>query len=217
MSDQKATHLTAAGKVRLRKDGNRWHWINRPRGIDHTFTFLDESTLPYGPFEYITRQTQGDFTLQDERDGTLWKDAGIATSQADYRSLNRALARHRLSCYSFRHAFGSDLKAWITDPTTANPKGAAHFAAQVMGHRSTESLAFYGTRAGSRRRGRPPIWAVSATEADLIREKSPAYRRSRRLPLVSSHARGSAPPPPAPKQQPAPRARVLPKPRPPWA
>ena len=24
MSDQKATHLTAAGKVRLRKDGNRW-------------------------------------------------------------------------------------------------------------------------------------------------------------------------------------------------
>ena len=68
----------------LEKNGNRWRWINRPLGIDHTFTFLDESTLPYGPFEYITRQTQGDFTLQDEREGTLWMDAGIATSQADW-------------------------------------------------------------------------------------------------------------------------------------
>ena len=68
----------------LEKNGNRWRWINRPLGIDQTFTFLDDSTLPYSPFEYITRQTQGDFTLQDERDGTLWMDAGIATSQADW-------------------------------------------------------------------------------------------------------------------------------------
>ena len=68
----------------LEKSGNDWRWINRPLGIDQRFTFLDESTLPYGPFEYITRQTQGDFTLQDERDGNLWMDAGIATSQADW-------------------------------------------------------------------------------------------------------------------------------------
>jgi len=68
----------------LTRDGNRWHWINRPLGINHTFTFLDESTLPYGPFEYITRQTQGDFSLQDERDNDLWMDAGMITSQADW-------------------------------------------------------------------------------------------------------------------------------------
>ena len=68
----------------LTKDGNRWHWINRPLGIDRSFTFLDESTLPYGPFEYITRQTQGDFSLQDERDNDLWMDAGMVTSQADW-------------------------------------------------------------------------------------------------------------------------------------
>lgn len=68
----------------LEKSGNRWRWINRPLGIDHSFTFLDDSTLPYGPFEYITRQTQGDFSLQDERDGTLWMDAGMITSQADW-------------------------------------------------------------------------------------------------------------------------------------
>jgi hypothetical protein len=55
-----------------------------PQWFGHSFTFLDESTLPYGPFEYIMRQTQGDWTLQDERDGTLWMDAGIATSQADW-------------------------------------------------------------------------------------------------------------------------------------
>jgi hypothetical protein len=68
----------------LSKAGNRWHWVNRPLGIEQAFTFLDESTLPYGPFEYITRQTQGDFTLQDERDGSLWMDAGMVTSQADW-------------------------------------------------------------------------------------------------------------------------------------
>ena len=68
----------------LTRDGNRWHWINRPLGIDHRFTFLDDATLPYGPFEYITRQTQGDFSLQDERDNDLWMDAGMVTSQADW-------------------------------------------------------------------------------------------------------------------------------------
>ena len=68
----------------LTRDGDRWHWINRPLGIDHRFTFLDASTLPYGPFEYVTRQTQGDFSLQDERDNDLWMDAGMITSQADW-------------------------------------------------------------------------------------------------------------------------------------
>ena len=68
----------------LHKDGNRWHWINRPMQIDQTFTLLDETTLPYGPMEYITRQTQGDFTLQDQRDDNLWIEAGMVTTQADW-------------------------------------------------------------------------------------------------------------------------------------
>lgn len=142
----------------------------------------------------------------------------LATTPADYRSLNRALARHGLSCYSFRHALGSDLKAWVCAPATAaymKPGEAAKAAAQVMGHRSTESLAYYGTRAGSRQGGRPPLWAASATEADLIREKSPAYRHTRSLPLVRFPARTSAPPPSAPKNKPAPGARAFPKPKPP--
>jgi hypothetical protein len=68
----------------LHKDGQACHWINRPLGIDQKFTFLDESTLPYGPMEYITRQSQGDFTLQDQRDENLWMDAGMVTTQADW-------------------------------------------------------------------------------------------------------------------------------------
>ena len=68
----------------LTRDGNKWHWINRPLGIDQHFTFLDESSLPCGPLEYITRQTQGDFTLQDQREDNLWMDAGMVTTQADW-------------------------------------------------------------------------------------------------------------------------------------
>ena len=68
----------------LHKNGNQWHWINRPLEIEQKFTFLDETTLPCGPLEYITRQTQGDFTLQDQRDDNLWIDAGMVTTQADW-------------------------------------------------------------------------------------------------------------------------------------
>ena len=68
----------------LHRDGNKWRWINKPLGIDDTFTFLDNTTLPYGPMEYITRQTQGDFAVLDQRDNNLWMDAGMVTTQADW-------------------------------------------------------------------------------------------------------------------------------------
>jgi dimethylamine monooxygenase subunit A len=64
--------------------GDRWRWINRPLGIDQSFTFGDPSTLPYEPMEYITRQAQGDFCIVDQRDGNLWMDAGMVTTQADW-------------------------------------------------------------------------------------------------------------------------------------
>jgi hypothetical protein len=68
----------------LEKSGDRWHWINRPLSIDQIFTFGDPATLPYPPMEYITRQSQGDFCLVDQRDGNLWMDAGMVTTQADW-------------------------------------------------------------------------------------------------------------------------------------
>lgn len=68
----------------LTKNGERWRWINRALGIDDTFMFGDRSTLPLEPFEYITRQAQGDFCIVDQRDGNLWMDAGMVTTQADW-------------------------------------------------------------------------------------------------------------------------------------
>ncbi len=68
----------------LHRDGDRWHWINKPLEIEQKFVFLDETTLPCGPMEYITRQAQGDFALLDQRDENLWMDAGMVTTQADW-------------------------------------------------------------------------------------------------------------------------------------
>jgi len=71
----------------LTKNGDEWRWVNRPMNIDDTFNFGRADTLPYPPFEYITRQVQGDFTIQDQRDDNLFMDGGMVTSQADW-SLN---------------------------------------------------------------------------------------------------------------------------------
>ena len=71
----------------LERQSDRWHWINRPLGIESKFTFGDPTTLPYEPLEYVTRQAQGDWCVLDQRDGTLWMDAGMVTTQADW-SLN---------------------------------------------------------------------------------------------------------------------------------
>lgn len=68
----------------LHRDGDKWRWINRPLEIDDSFIFGDAHTLPYEPFEYITRQAQGDFTLQDQRDDNLYVDGGMVTTQADW-------------------------------------------------------------------------------------------------------------------------------------
>ena len=68
----------------LTRNGDRWRWINRPMGIDDSFTFGDPSTLPYPPMEYITRQAQGDFCIVDQRNDNLWMDAGMVTTQADW-------------------------------------------------------------------------------------------------------------------------------------
>jgi hypothetical protein len=68
----------------LSRDGDRWTWTNRPLGLHDRFVFGDARTLPYAPFEYITRQAQGDFTLQDQREDNLFMDGGMVTTQADW-------------------------------------------------------------------------------------------------------------------------------------
>jgi hypothetical protein len=68
----------------LAKQGTRWNWTNRPLGIEQAFLFGDPATLPQQPLEYITRQTQGDWLVMDQREGDLWVEAGMVTTQADW-------------------------------------------------------------------------------------------------------------------------------------
>ena len=68
----------------LQRDGERWTWENKALSIRDTFTFGDASTLSYGPFEYITRQAQGDFNVLDQREGDLFMDGGMITCPADW-------------------------------------------------------------------------------------------------------------------------------------
>lgn len=68
----------------LTKNGSVWTWENKPLGIHDTFTFGDSSTLPREPMDYMGRQVQGDFVLLDQRDETLYADAGMVTCQADW-------------------------------------------------------------------------------------------------------------------------------------
>lgn len=68
----------------LLREGTQWLWINRALNLQQRFTFGDAGTLPCDPFEYITRQAQGDFVVMDQRDHNLFADAGMVTSQADW-------------------------------------------------------------------------------------------------------------------------------------
>jgi hypothetical protein len=68
----------------LKKDGLNWTWENKPLNIKQSFVFGDASTMPMDPFEFMSKQVQGDFVLLDQRDETLYADAGFVTSQADW-------------------------------------------------------------------------------------------------------------------------------------
>ncbi|OAL83109.1 heme-dependent oxidative N-demethylase family protein [Acinetobacter terrae] len=71
----------------LERDGLQWHWVNQPLNIDVHFIFGEASSLSLDPFEFISRQFQGDVALLDQRDGDLFMDAGMITGPADW-SLN---------------------------------------------------------------------------------------------------------------------------------
>src|SRR5690606_4502069 len=73
--------------------------------------------------------------------GGLWI---LKTTDADHRSLNRALQNAGVSCYSFRHQVASELKEAVSTGAMQPTEAAA-----AMGHRSTASLSYYGTRSRS--------------------------------------------------------------------
>ncbi|MEM7761690.1 MAG: DUF3445 domain-containing protein [Cyanobacteria bacterium P01_A01_bin.40] len=61
----------------LEQKGDCWTWENKILNIRDSFTFLDESSLPCEPLEYIARQVQEDIILLDQRDQDLFLDAGV--------------------------------------------------------------------------------------------------------------------------------------------
>ncbi len=89
----------------------------------------------------------------------------VESTDADIQSLNNALGRVAagLSCYSFRHRIGSDLKA-----SAAAGEITQQEAAAFMGHRSEKSLSYYG-RASNGRRGRG-MRANTNREVEPIRQ-----------------------------------------------
>jgi len=81
----------------LTQTGDAWHWRNPSLNIDQHFTFGDPASLPCPPFEYITRQVQGDFTLMDQRDNTLFLDGGMLTQPAGWSlSFDLGMSFHEL-------------------------------------------------------------------------------------------------------------------------
>ncbi|KWX69073.1 hypothetical protein ASJ79_15080 [Mycobacterium sp. NAZ190054] len=61
----------------------RWRWSNALLGIEQTFTYGDESTLPQEPLRWVAGQVQEDIVLLDQRD-QLYADAGVVTFAADW-------------------------------------------------------------------------------------------------------------------------------------
>ncbi|APJ04855.1 heme-dependent oxidative N-demethylase family protein [Silvanigrella aquatica] len=68
----------------LKKNEDEWTWENKLLEIKDTFIFGDSASISMEPFEYMGRQVQGDFVLLDQRNNTLYADAGFVTSQADW-------------------------------------------------------------------------------------------------------------------------------------
>ena len=68
----------------LRLIGDTWYWRNSLLGIEQTFVYGDDSTLPTDPLRFIGTQVQEDLVLLDQREDGLWADAGLVTFAADW-------------------------------------------------------------------------------------------------------------------------------------
>lgn len=93
-----------------------------------------------------------------EAEGGRWM---LKTTAADHRSLNRMLQPLGLSWYSLRHQIGSELKEAVSTGAIAPEEAAA-----VMGHRSSLSLSYYGTR--SRARGGRKFRGKAAEDVRVV-------------------------------------------------
>ena len=68
----------------LERHGDRWRWRNALLGTDTSFVLGDDDSLPGGPLAFLGSQLQEDVVLLDQREGSLWADAGLVTFAADW-------------------------------------------------------------------------------------------------------------------------------------
>ncbi|SEP20555.1 heme-dependent oxidative N-demethylase family protein [Trujillonella endophytica] len=75
---------TLPGVTALRVRGDRWSWRNDLTATSTSFTVGDDDSLPGGPLALLGSQIQEDVVLLDQREGSLWADAGLVTFAADW-------------------------------------------------------------------------------------------------------------------------------------
>jgi dimethylamine monooxygenase subunit A len=68
----------------LERAGRDVVWRNDLLGVEQRFTDGDDASLPGGPLGFLGSQVQDDIVLLDQREGSLWADAGIVTFAADW-------------------------------------------------------------------------------------------------------------------------------------
>ncbi|WP_308298701.1 DUF3445 domain-containing protein [Streptomyces sp. GESEQ-35] len=59
-------------------------WRNDLLGIEQRFRDGEDASLPGGPLGFLGSQVQDDIVLLDQREGSLWADAGLVTFAADW-------------------------------------------------------------------------------------------------------------------------------------
>ncbi|MGP4046108.1 heme-dependent oxidative N-demethylase family protein [Streptomyces sp. 2A115] len=64
--------------------GGSYVWRNDLLGIEQRFTDGEDASLPGGPLGFLGSQIQDDIVLLDQREGSLWADAGLVTFAADW-------------------------------------------------------------------------------------------------------------------------------------
>lgn len=140
---------TKRGNPRLRMIVEGAKWDGDTKGQQARSVFLTPTTASEKGLFETAQANGGKFILK--------------STPADVRSLNRVLAKatEGLSCYSYRHAFGGSLKVACLDGSMTREE-----AAKAMGHRSTESLSYYGqpSKSGGRK--------LRAEATDTVRNPS---------------------------------------------
>ncbi|MEU3270056.1 DUF3445 domain-containing protein [Saccharomonospora sp. NPDC006951] len=70
--------------MRLDRDGTAYRWHNALLRVTQEFELGDETSLPCDPLRFAASQVQDDLVLLDQREDTLWVDAGVVTFAAGW-------------------------------------------------------------------------------------------------------------------------------------